>query len=246
MDQYGLIGYPLRHSFSRSYFNEKFSNENIQAEYVNFELSSIDKLNVLLKENIWLKGLNVTIPYKEAVIPFLDELDETAKAVGAVNVVKFIREKKKTRLVGFNSDVIGFRKSIEYLLDDYHLGALVLGTGGASKAATYVLKQFGLDVKTVGRTPGQGDLTYDELNESIMSFNHVIVNTTPVGMFPKVDDAPNIPYQYLTKKHLLYDMLYNPNVTKFMKLGEAEGAVVMNGLEMLLLQADASWEIWNM
>lgn len=245
MDQYGLIGFPLRHSFSREFFNNKFANEDIDAEYLNFELTSIEKFPQMIKENILLKGLNVTIPYKELVIPYLDSLDETARAVGAVNVVKFIRNKKRLTLKGYNSDVIGFQRSIEYMLESYHQGALILGTGGAAKAASFVLKKLGLDVKMVARDMGQGDLTYEEINESTLSFFHVIINATPVGMFPKVDVCPNIPYHLLSKRHLLYDMLYNPNVTEFMKRGEKQGAVVKNGLEMLLLQAYASWDIWH-
>lgn len=228
------------------YFNEKFANEGINAEYVNFELPSIDAFPDLIKENIKLNGLNVTIPYKEKVIKYLDEIDATAKAVGAVNVIKFIKDKKgEVRLKGYNCDVIGFQRSIDYMLENHHQGALILGAGGAAKAAYYVLKQLGLDVKMVSRNKGEGHLTYSELNESIMNFHQVIVNATPVGMFPNVDACPDIPYHLLTKRHILYDMLYNPNVTEFMKRGKERGATVKNGLEMLLLQADASWEVWN-
>ncbi|GAB1360633.1 shikimate dehydrogenase [Porphyromonadaceae bacterium] len=246
MTQYGLIGFPLRHSFSMGYFNEKFANEGINAEYVNFELPSIDAFPDLIKENIKLNGLNVTIPYKEKVIKYLNEMDATAKAVGAVNVIKFIKDKKgEVRLKGYNCDVIGFQRSIDYMLENHHQGALILGAGGAAKAAYYVLKQLGLDVKMVSRNKGEAHLTYSELNEAIMNFHQVIVNATPVGMFPNVDACPDIPYHLLTKRHILYDMLYNPNVTEFMKRGKERGATVKNGLEMLLLQADASWEVWN-
>lgn len=245
MQHYGLIGFPLRHSFSMGFFNEKFANEGIDAEYINFELPSIDRFSSMIKEDILLNGLNVTIPYKEKVIPFLTDLDETAKAVGAVNVIKFIREKNKLKLRGYNSDVIGFQRSIDYMIEDHHQGALVLGTGGAAKAASYVLKKLGLEVRMVSRTPGDGDMCYSDINEGTLSFFHVIVNATPVGMFPNVDDCPDIPYHLLSKRHLLYDMLYNPNVTEFMKRGQKQGAVVKNGLEMLLLQAYASWDIWN-
>lgn len=228
------------------YFNEKFANEGINAEYVNFELPSIDAFPDLIKENIKLNGLNVTIPYKEKVIKYLNEMDATAKAVGAVNVIKFIKDKKgEVRLKGYNCDVIGFQRSIDYMLENHHQGALILGAGGAAKAAYYVLKQLGLDVKMVSRNKGEAHLTYSELNEAIMNFHQVIVNATPVGMFPNVDACPDIPYHLLTKRHILYDMLYNPNVTEFMKRGKERGATVKNGLEMLLLQADASWEVWN-
>ncbi len=228
------------------YFNEKFANEGINAEYVNFELPSIDAFPDLIKENIKLNGLNVTIPYKEKVIKYLNEMDATAKAVGAVNVIKFIKDKKgEVRLKGYNCDVIGFQRSIDYMLENHHQGALILGAGGAAKAAYYVLKQLGLDVKMVSRNKGEGHLTYSELNEAVMNFHQVIVNATPVGMFPNVDVCPDIPYHLLTKRHILYDMLYNPNVTEFMKRGKERGATVKNGLEMLLLQADASWEVWN-
>lgn len=228
------------------YFNEKFANEGINAEYVNFELPSIDTFPDLIKENTKLNGLNVTIPYKEKVIKYLNEMDATAKAVGAVNVIKFIKDKKgEVKLKGYNCDVIGFQRSIDYMLENHHQGALILGAGGAAKAAYYVLKQLGLDVKMVSRNKGEAHLTYSELNEAIMNFHQVIINATPVGMFPNVDACPDIPYHLLTKRHILYDMLYNPNVTEFMKRGKERGATVKNGLEMLLLQADASWEVWN-
>ena len=230
MEKYGLIGYPLRHSFSIGYFNEKFKSEGINAE-----------------ENPNLCGLNVTIPYKEQVIPFLDELDRDTAKIGAVNVIKIIRQPKgKVKLVGYNSDIIGFTQSIQPLLQPHHKKALILGTGGASKAVYHGLKNLGIESIFVSRTHKADDmLTYEELTPEIMAEYTVIVNSTPVGMFPKVDFCPNIPYELLTPNHLLYDLLYNPNVTLFMKKGEAQGAVVKNGLEMLLLQAFAAWEIWH-
>ena len=217
MEKYGLIGYPLRHSFSIGYFNEKFKSEGINAEYVNFEIPSINNFMEVIEENPNLCGLNVTIPYKEQVIPFLDELDRDTAKIGAVNVIKIIRQQKgKVKLVGYNSDIIGFTQSIQ------------------------PLSIF------VSRTHKADDmLTYEELTPEIMAEYTIIVNCTPVGMFPKVDFCPNIPYELLTPNHLLYDLLYNPNVTLFMKKGEAQGAVVKNGLEMLLLQAFAAWEIWH-
>ena len=222
MEKYGLIGYPLRHSFSIGYFNEKFKSEGINAEYVNFEIPSINNFMEVIEENPNLCGLNVTIPYKEQVIPFLDELDRDTAKIGAVNVIKIIRQQKgKVKLVGYNSDIIGFTQSIQPLLQPHHQKALILGTGGASKAVYHGLKNLGIESIFVSRTHKADD------------------------MFPKVDFCPNIPYELLTPNHLLYDLLYNPNVTLFMKKGEAQGAVVKNGLEMLLLQAFAAWEIWH-
>ena len=242
MEKYGLIGYPLRHSFSIGYFNEKFKSEGINAEYVNFEIPSINNFMEVIEENPNLCGLNVTIPYKEQVIPFLDELDRDTAKIGAVNVIKIIRQQKgKVKLVGYNSDIIGFTQSIQPLLQPHHQKALILGTGGASKAVYHGLKNLGIESIFVSRTHKADDmLTYEELTPEIMAEYTIIVNCTPVGMFPKVDFCPNIPYELLTPNHLLYDLLYNPNVTLFMKKGEAQGAVVKNGLEMLLLQAFAS------
>ena len=247
MDKYGLIGYPLKHSFSIVYFNEKFQSENIDAEYVNFEIPRIEDFMEVIDENPNLCGLNVTIPYKEQVIPYLDELDKDTAKIGAVNVIKIIRQPKgKGKLVGFNSDIIGFTQSIEPLLQPYHKKALILGTGGASKAIYHGLLNLGVKPTYVSRTKkSDAVLTYQELTPEIMEENTVIVNCTPVGMYPKVDFCPDIPYEQLTSKHLLYDLLYNPDETLFMKKGQARGATVKNGLEMLLLQAFAAWEIWH-
>ncbi|MFA6872608.1 MAG: shikimate dehydrogenase [Bacteroidaceae bacterium] len=244
-DIYGLIGYPLKHSFSRSFFNEKFTNEEIHAEYVNFEIPTIkDFLEVTGTPN--LKGLNVTIPYKEQVIPFLDHFDSSAGEVGAVNVIKIVRTKGHMELIGYNSDVIGFRDSIEPLLKPFMKRALILGTGGASKAVVYALKQLGVESTFVTREiEKRGQLKYEDLTQEIMAEHKIIVNTTPVGMYPNSETCPNIPYEYLTKKHLLFDLIYNPDQTLFMRKGAAQGAEVKNGLEMLLLQAFASWDIWN-
>lgn len=246
MEKYGLIGYPLKHSFSKGYFNEKFASENIDAEYVNFEIPSIELFKDIVNQNPNLKGLNVTIPYKEQVIPFLDDLSPDARKIGAINVIKVIREPKgKIKLVGYNSDIIGFVESIESLIQPQHKKALILGTGGASKAVYHGLQKLGIDAKFVSRTAKFDMFTYEELTEEIMDEYKIVVNCTPVGMFPNVDECPDIPYQYLTPDHLLYDLLYNPNTTLFMKKGEEKGAVTKNGLEMLLLQAFAAWEIWN-
>ena len=246
MQKYGLVGYPLKHSFSIGYFNEKFSSEKIEAEYINFEIPDINNFPEIIEANPNLHGLNVTIPYKEKVIPYLDELDKQTAAIGAVNVIKIIRNKGgKPKLIGYNSDIIGFTQSIQPLLQSHHKKALILGTGGASKAVFHGLKNLGIEAKFVSRTARSGMLTYEELNAEIIKEYTVIVNCTPVGMYPKVDACPDIPYEAITSEHLLYDLLYNPNITLFMKKGEAKGAVTKNGLEMLLLQAFAAWEIWQ-
>lgn len=247
MKKYGLVGYPLGHSFSKSFFNEKFQSENIDATYVNFEIPSIEEFPEIIRNNPDLAGLNVTIPYKEQVIPYLDELDKDAAAIGAVNVIKPVRDPKgRIRLTGYNSDIIGFTRSIEPLLEPHHRKALVLGTGGASKAVCHGLKQLGLEVHLVSRTPrNTSAIAYADLTHEVMDEYKVIVNCTPVGMYPHADECPDIPYHELTPKHLLYDLLYNPDTTLFMKKGAENGAIVKNGLEMLLLQAFAAWEIWN-
>ena len=248
MEKYGLIGYPLGHSFSRDFFNEKFRNENIDAEYVNFELPSIDLFPEVVAENPDLHGLNVTIPYKEKIISYLDELSEEARQIGAVNVVRLTTDKKgKPCLKGFNSDVIGFTRSIEPLLDPAnHRKALILGTGGASKAIHYGLQEkLGLECRFVSRTPKEGMLSYTQLTSQVMEEYKVVVNCTPVGMFPHTDECPGLPYEHIGNDHLLYDLIYNPEETLFLRKGRERGAIVKNGLEMLLLQAYASWEFWH-
>lgn len=245
MQKYGLIGYPLKHSFSIGFFNEKFRSEGIDAEYFNFEIPQINDFKKVIEENPNLCGLNVTIPYKEQVIPFLDELDKDTAKIGAVNVIKIIRQKGKVKLVGYNSDIVGFTQSIEPLLQPHHKRALILGTGGASKAIYHGLNNLGIESTFVSREKKDGMLTYEDLTPQVMQEHTIIINCTPVGMYPKVDFCPEIPYNELTPNHLLYDLLYNPNVTLFMKKGEEHGAVTKNGLEMLLLQAFAAWEIWN-
>lgn len=242
---YGLIGFPLTHSFSQVFFNQKFASENIDAEYVNFEIPDIGDLPEVLSENPNLCGLNVTIPYKELVMPYLDEIDENARKIGAVNVIKFIVGKNETKLKGFNSDVVGFSDSIRPLLTAGMTKALVLGSGGAAKAVVVALENMGISPTIVSRTPQAGQLGYDGLTKEVMAANKIVVNTTPLGMYPNVDECPPIPYELLTPNHLCYDLLYNPDVTLFMKKAEAQGAVTKNGLEMLLLQAFESWNIWN-
>ena len=245
MDKYGLIGYPLGHSFSVGYFNEKFSNEHINAKYINFEIPSIEDFAEVIESNPELRGLNVTIPYKEQVIPYLDSLSPEANAIGAVNVIRITRKGDKTHLKGFNSDVIGFTRSIEPLLERHHKKALILGTGGASKAVDYGLRSLGIATKFVSRTKRPGFFTYEEITPEIIKDYNIIVNCTPLGMYPNTDVCPTLPYEAMDSHNLLYDLLYNPDETLFMQKGKGHGAITKNGLEMLLLQAFASWEFWN-
>ena len=241
MDKYGIIGNPLGHSFSKGFFTEKFAREGIDAEYLNFQIPEIGKLTEVLQENPELRGINVTLPYKTEVIPFLDELSNEAREIGAVNVVQI----RNGHLKGFNSDIIGFTRSIQPLLKPHHRKALILGTCGASRAIRVGLTRLGLEWKYVSRTPREGMITYEDITAETLREYEVIVNCSPVGMFPKVDECPAIPYEFLTQDNLLYDLVYNPENTLFMKKGALQGAVVKNGLEMLHLQAIASWEFWN-
>ena len=245
MDKYGLIGYPLGHSFSIGYHNQRFADEGINAKYLNFEIPSIDDLPAVLSQNPELKGLNVTIPYKEKVIPFLDYVSPEARAIGAVNVIRVEHQGKKITLKGYNSDVIGFTQSIEPLLENYHKKALVLGTGGASKAISYGLKSLGLETVYVSRYERPGTIQYGTITPDVVKEYNVIINCTPLGMFPKTEECPSLPYEAMTERNILYDLIYNPDETLFMRKGAQQGATVKNGLEMLLLQAFASWEFWN-
>ena len=245
MDKYGLIGYPLGHSFSISYHNQRFADEGIDAKYLNFEIPSIDELPEVLSLHPELKGLNVTIPYKEKVMRFLDYVSPEARAIGAVNVIRVEHQGKKTILKGYNSDVIGFTQSIESMLEDYHKKALILGTGGASKAVNYGLRSLGLETVFVSRYERPDTIQYNQITPDVVQEYNVIVNCTPLGMFPKTDECPPLPYEALTERNILYDLIYNPDETLFMRKGAEHGAEVKNGLEMLLLQAFASWEMWN-
>lgn len=245
MDTYGLIGYPLEHSFSISYFNQKFADEGIDAQYENFEIKSIESLMEVIDSHPDLKGLNVTIPYKEKVIPFLDSMSPEAVAIGAVNVIRVSHENNKITLKGFNSDVIGFTKSIEPMLEKIHRKALILGTGGASKAVNYGLRNLGLETIFVSRYQRPGTIQYKDITPDIIKEYNVIVNCTPCGMYPHTDECPDLPYDHMDNHTVLYDLIYNPDETLFMKKGAAHGANTKNGLEMLLLQAFASWEYWN-
>jgi len=237
--RFGLIGYPLTHSFSPGYFADKFEKEGIfNTEYKSYSIDDVSKVFELLESG--MEGLNVTIPYKEKVIPFLDELDASAKVIGAVNTIKNINGKT----IGYNTDVIGFSQSLEkYLPQIEFRSALIFGTGGASKAVEYVLKDLGFDVKFVSRT--KGDLSYKDVDQEIVDTHHLFVNTTPLGMYPKIDECPAIPFDYMTTKHFAYDLIYNPEKTLFLAKAESQGALIKNGLEMLELQAEASWAIWN-
>ena len=244
---YGLIGTSLSHSFSMDFFNQKFISEGINAQYFNFELNDIGELMTIFSEYPNLDGLNVTMPYKEKVIPFMDQLDETAEMVGAVNVIKIIKGTSAgvIKLVGYNTDFLGFKNSIEPLLTSEMDKALVLGTGGSSKAVKAGLESLGLSVDFVSRRKTATTITYEELTKQMINAHKVIVNTTPLGTYPNTDVCPDIPYRFLTSSHLCYDLVYNPSETMFMKNSAAAGAVVKNGLEMLLLQAFESYRIWT-
>lgn len=238
---YGLIGYPLTHSFSSAYFNKKFADEHIDASFEAFPLADIKEFPALLLKHPALRGLSVTIPHKTSVIPFLDAIDDTANEIGAVNSVCI----KNGFTKGYNTDVIGFEQSLSHLLRPHHTHALVLGTGGASKAVCYVLKKLEISYLKVSRSKRDDTITYDELSPALIQSHTLIINTSPVGMYPVMDACPQLPYSSLGYQHILYDLIYNPVETKFLSLGKQYGAVIKNGLEMLELQAEASWEIWN-
>jgi shikimate dehydrogenase len=245
--QFTLIGYPLSHSFSEKYFTEKFDREQIaNHEYFLSPLAQIEDFPKLLAANSNLAGINVTIPYKEKVIPFLDEISEEAKAIGAVNTIKI----EGGKLKGFNTDVYGFEKSLVDFLTQKEKkisvdNALILGTGGAAKAVVYILKKLGIEPILVSRKKGKGDLTYDDLDTIIFDECRLIVNTTPLGMLPNLDSCPDLPFHRINEKYHLYDLVYNPEKTVFLRRGESNGAAIKNGLEMLHLQAEKAWEIWN-
>jgi len=247
MKGFGLIGYPLSHSFSRKYFNDKFRKEQITGYYYeNFPLTSIDGLPGLISGRPELAGLNVTIPYKEKILPFLHHIDNDAAAIGAVNTIKIFREASGYYIEGYNTDAYGFYNSISPYLKEYHRGALILGTGGSSKAVAYALKKNNIKVIFVSRKPYHDNhISYEGLTENILKEHQIIVNATPMGMFPEVSSFPDIPYNQLTEKHILFDLVYNPSETLFLKKGKNAGAVVINGLDMLHLQAERSWEIWK-
>lgn len=246
MKTYGLIGYPLSHSFSQKYFTNKFSKEDIDARYLNFPIESISELPGLLKQHPYLAGLNVTIPYKQQIIPFLNELDAETSEIGAVNVVKINWNNNQPSLKGYNSDVSGFIRSLEPLLKPVHNKALILGTGGASRAVTHGLLKLGILYRLVSRNPqGPSHFGYHELSPEIISEYRLIINCSPIGMFPNTNQCPAIPYEAISSQHVVFDLVYNPDQTLLMQKAAARGATVKNGLEMLHLQAEEAWRIWN-
>ncbi len=241
MKQFGLIGKTLGHSFSKSYFEDKFRKEQIQnASYDNFPLKSVEEFKTLVKNNSF-SGINVTIPYKVSIIPLLDELSEEVQSIGAVNTIQF----KDDKLIGYNTDYIGFHNSIKPFLKNTMEQALILGTGGASKAIVYALEKIGVKCLCVSRSPKENQLNYEELNEFVLKHHLLIVNTTPLGTSPNINECPDIPYQYITENHLLVDLVYNPAETLFLKKGKEKRATILNGKSMLVHQAEEAWKIWN-
>lgn len=238
--KYGLIGEKLEHSFSKAYFNEKFQVNDINASYENISLESIDAVSEVLKQNF--NGCNVTIPYKETIIPYLDELSEEAKQVGAVNTIEF----KNGKTIGHNTDVFGFKQMIKPFFKSHHERAMIIGTGGAAKAVAFILEDLGANIIYISRNPQKdNEFGYDEINENMIKFNGVIVNTTPIGMYPNVEEEVAIPYEFMNEKHLAIDLIYNPTETVFLKKAKAQGSWVLNGLTMLHQQAEKAWGIWN-
>ncbi len=242
MRVFGLIGHPLAHSFSKNYFAEKFSREKLyDCEYRNFPLATIEQFQDLIQQEKNLAGLNVTIPYKEAAIPLLTELDEAAKNIGAVNTIKL----SSGKTIGYNTDYIGFLRSLKPLLQPHHKHALILGTGGSSKAVQYALSLLNIAYTFVSREKANNTLLYAELDKNIIEKTTIIINTTPLGMFPETSACPDIPYTFLSEKHLLFDLIYNPAETIFLQKGKQQETTVLNGFSMLQIQAEESWKIWN-
>lgn len=242
MRRFGLLGYPLTHSFSQKYFTEKFSRLGlIDCVYENFSLPHIGDLAVVLQEKKDLCGFNITIPYKKQVLSFLDEVSPVVAAIGACNCVQI----KEGKLTGYNTDVVGFERSLKPFLQSHHTKALVLGTGGASAAVEYVLRKLGIGVQYVSREASGNSISYEQVDEKILAAHHLLINTTPLGMYPNVTECPALPYHFLTAQHHLYDLIYNPAETQFLVNGKAKGATTQNGQEMLVLQAEESWRIWN-
>lgn len=243
LNKFGLIGKNIEYSFSRAYFKSKFDSDGSSNTYCNFDINTIDEFPKIITATKNLKGLNVTIPYKESIIPFLDKINKKAKEIGAVNTIKIT---KKGKLIGFNTDYYGFLKSIKPFLQKHHTKALILGTGGASKAIAYSLKKLNIDFSFVSRNQSEiAKFTYDMLDEAIVSSHQIIINCTPLGTHPNINECPNIPYNGISNNHLLFDLIYNPEETKFLSNGKLKGASVINGLHMLELQAEKAWEIWN-
>lgn len=246
MRTFGLIGYPLGHSFSPDFFNKKFQNQGIDAIYKAYSIADIKQLKNIITENPFLEGLNVTIPYKESVIPFLNQIHPDAKEIGAVNCIKIEYRNKSPFLIGYNTDNIGFEKSLVPLLKSHHTKALILGNGGAAKAVSYVLNKLNIPFIFLVRNPkGENELAFSDTDKNIFKEHKIIINTTPLGTFPDIEKCPEITYEYLNESHLLYDLVYNPAESLFLKKGKLQGAQIKNGYEMLVLQAEASWKIWN-
>lgn len=244
MHKLGLVGKDISYSFSAAYFTEKFKKENLPFTYQNFDLQDISELEEILKNDKSISGLNVTIPYKEQVIPLLHSLNKKAKKIGAVNTITI---SSKGKLKGYNTDYYGFKKSIQPLLKSHHKKALILGTGGASKAIVYALKKLRIKHDYVSRTSKAGvTFLYSDLTEKIINDYTIIINCTPIGTFPNVNECPNIPYEGITDKHILYDLIYNPERTKFLRCGQLKGATICNGMKMLELQAKKAWKIWDL
>ena len=242
MAEFGLIGKDIDYSFSRSYFNEKFKNEGLNHNYVNFDIDSIEEFSNIISSTKNLKGLNVTIPYKEAVIPYLDKLHKTAKKIGAVNTIKIT---KKGKLIGYNTDYFGFEKSIEPLIKKHHKKALILGTGGASKAIAYALERLNIKHQFVSRSQSKKNvISYDSLTENDIKSHQIIINCTPLGTYPKTNECPDILYDAIDNTHLVFDLIYNPEETKFLTIAKIKGASICNGSKMLELQAEKAWNIW--
>lgn len=243
MAKFGLIGKNIDYSFSKSHFSEKFKNEGLKHTYENFDIDSIDKFPEIISSTKRLRGLNVTIPYKEAVIPYLSKLHKTAKKIGAVNTIKIL---KTGKLKGYNTDYYGFKKSIEPHLKSHHKRALILGTGGASKAIAYALKKLGIKYKYVSRRAAESDVfTYNSLTENDVKAYQVIINCTPLGTYPNTNECPDIPYDAINETHLVFDLIYNPEESKFLTISKLKGATICNGSKMLELQAEKAWRIWQ-
>jgi shikimate dehydrogenase len=246
MRKFGLIGFPLSHSFSKKFFTEKFLNEHIPGcEYDLFPIENIDLLTDLISHNRELEGFNVTIPYKLAVLPFLNEVDEAAGQIGAVNCISIQRNNGKEILKGYNTDAYGFEESLKPMLNEQHKKALIFGDGGAAKAVKYVLNKLNIPFLVVTRTPTSNSILYDGVTPELLQEYTILINTTPLGMSPNIETCPDIPYEVLTEQHLAYDLVYNPEETTFLAKAKAQGASIKNGLEMLYLQAERSWYIWN-
>ena len=242
MKLYGLIGFPLAHSFSKKYFDNKFEDEQIpNCSFSNFEIPQIINIISLIQQNPALQGFAITIPYKQQIIPYLNFATDDVKQMSACNCVKIVDGK----LNGYNTDVIGFEKSFTPLLQMHHEKALVLGTGGAAKAVIFTLKKLGINYLSVSRNKLANGIIYDDLNEALMEEYYIIINTTPLGTYPKIETCPNIPYQFITQKHYCFDLVYNPTLTKFLQLAQQQNATIKNGYDMLTIQADENWKIWN-